>query len=114
MAASVSAVLANSFGARLLRPQRSRNQGDPQPVKQPREAPATAAVTFSVQTIHCAACVNNIRLYLTTESGIERVDGDAKAKTVSVHYVPDDIDAKKIEALIARLGYAVSETQAEN
>ncbi len=106
MAASVSAVLANSFGGRLLRTGRTR----PAPVARApagSAAGATAAeeLVLSVPGIHCAACVDNIRVHLETAPGVEAVSGDAGAKTVRVSYRPGAIAPDRLRGMIREIGY---------
>ncbi len=71
------------------------------------------AVTLSVPTIQCAACVDNIRLYLDSEPGVAQVLGDASAKEVTVQYRPDTVALDQIETMIERLGHSLSRGGAE-
>jgi len=94
MAASVSTVLANSFGGRLRR------------VNKP--APATSSAEksfFSVPGIHCAACIETIGAYLKTEPGVEAVSGDAKAKRIEVSFSGEPVSVERLQKLIKEVGY---------
>ena len=105
MAASVSAVLANSFGGRLLRP-------GPAAAALIRPAPAgndadRSEVVFSVPGMRCAGCVDTIRAGLSFEAGVVSADGDAKAKTIRVCYLASATSPEHIEAAVERLGFRV-------
>ena len=106
MAASVSAVLANSFGGRLL----AGRDGEPRPaaaaVPEAQEtSPAGSVLVLEVPTIHCQGCVDTIAAYLMTEQGIDRVEGDAKSRTIRVSYRPGTVAPDAIEGAINRLGH---------
>ena len=101
MAASVSAVLANSFGGRLLRP---REQAPAAPAAGQGE---TVETVLSVPGIHCAACVDTIEAYLKTDPGVLGVEGDARTKELQIVFRPDETDQTKIRSMIARMGYKV-------
>ena len=114
MAASVSAVLANSFGGRLLRPR----PADPSAATVPSTKKRTAKIAtsgarvdelvFSVPGIHCAGCVNNIHLYLKTASAVEVVEGDDKAKRVRVSFRADAISRDQLQKMFREIGYEAS------
>ena len=113
MAASVSAVLANSFGGRLLRPRsvhspaaavRSTGKG------KEKIAPGGASVNelvFSVPGIHCQGCVETIRAGLLLEDGVKIVHGDAETKIINVHYSASITSPECLKAVVAQLGYHV-------
>ncbi|MGH7556718.1 MAG: heavy-metal-associated domain-containing protein [Gemmatimonadota bacterium] len=124
MAASVTAVLANSFGGRGLR---GRN-GSPEPgderAARPEPAPAEAVgteaagptpvstdgparIVMDVPDIHCSGCESNVRLLLGDREGIEKVDADAEANKVLVTYRPEAIGLTEIEEALASAGYRV-------
>jgi heavy metal translocating P-type ATPase len=116
MATSVSLVLANSFGGRVLK--RSRAQIDHVPerpsVTRPMEAGASepdAALTLSVPSIHCQGCVETIEANLRLEAGIARVEGDAKTKMVQVAYRASDTSPDRIESAVTRLGHRVDRSE---
>ena len=112
MALSVSAVLANSFGGRLLLPhqaasptvRRSSQFATEDQISSDGELVETV---LSVPGIHCAACVNTIDAYLRTENGVSRVEGDAKAKEIRVFHSPNAIDREKVRSMISQIGYDV-------
>lgn len=114
MALSVSAVLANSFGGRLLRsgtgPSADTPSLSPRVVEDDEgsdDAGTTEELIFSVPGIHCMGCVNGIRLHLKSASGIEAVEGNAKAKQIKVSYRAGDVTPEQIREMIGQLGYKV-------
>ena len=110
MAVSVSAVLANSFGARLL-PAHGGKFSAVAPEKREKRAEtrhggaAPNEVVLAVPDIHCAGCVDTITAHLTAEDGIESVQADASAKMVRVSFRPEAANPERIEKAIRRLGY---------
>jgi len=105
MAASVSAVLANSFGGRLVRArQASSRTAEAAPTAQG----PNCELVFSVPGIHCASCVNNISMYLKTDPGVGAVEGDAKAKTVKVLYQPDIVTNDRLKIMLKEIGFEAS------
>jgi Cu+-exporting ATPase len=119
MAASVTLVLANSFGGRVLRP-RQRAQLE-QPATKPlaeapesgREAEPDREVTFTVSDMRCDGCLETIRANLMLEDGIGGVFGDLKSKRVRVAYRSDSTNPKEIETAVARLGFRVRNEEHE-
>jgi heavy metal translocating P-type ATPase len=93
MAASVTAVLANSFGGPLL-PHR-------------RAAPR-AQLRLRVPDIHCEHCVRTIREALLGLEGVEAASGDAGEKTITVGFRPEAIGAEAIRRAIRARGYEVA------
>ncbi len=102
MALSVSLVLANSFGGRLLAPRAAapENTGTTR-----EEAAAVEEIAVPVPDIHCQGCVDTIAAYLEGEEGVERVEGDASSRIVRVSFDPGAVTPEQIKATIARLGY---------
>ncbi|WP_290653184.1 heavy metal translocating P-type ATPase [Aquisalimonas sp.] len=109
MAASVSGVLANSFGGRLL--QRAGGR----PAASATETGATghhaggqAQVAFAVSGMHCQGCVDTIRAGLLMDAGITRVDGDPQSKAIRVHYDTTATTPEHIARSIDGLGFRVT------
>ena len=110
MAASITTVLANSFGGRLV-------TGAWQPATAQRARamptdpgePGTSEVVLKVPGIHCQGCVDTIEGYLATEDGIVSVRGEAEGKHVHVAYRPAAISLRQIEGALERIGYRVHE-----
>ncbi|HEX9811800.1 MAG TPA: heavy metal translocating P-type ATPase [Burkholderiales bacterium] len=91
MAASVSTVLANSFGGRLL----------------PRRHGPRAEATFNIANMHCKQCVTTIGDAVRALDGVERFSGDVPRRRVSVAYRTDRIDPATIRAAIQARDYEV-------
>ncbi|MFQ5784944.1 MAG: heavy metal translocating P-type ATPase [Alphaproteobacteria bacterium] len=110
MATSVSLVLANSFGGRLLkRGSVSRAPDAPTGKETGLEGSDDEThVLFSVPDIHCQGCVETIRAGLLAEDGVTAAEGDAQAKTVMVRYRASVTSPERIETAIAGLGYRVA------
>ncbi|NIR28646.1 MAG: HAD-IC family P-type ATPase, partial [Gammaproteobacteria bacterium] len=108
MAASVTLVLANSFGGRVLgRPARHEGRAHREaPAPEAAQAPTEEAV-FAVADLHCRGCVDTVRSSLLAEHGVERVEGELSDKTIRVSFRPDAVTFEDIEAGIARLGFRV-------
>jgi len=96
MAASVTAVLANSFLGRLA------------PVGR-RRPPALHRVTFSVPSLHCQGCVNTLRDALAELPVVAAVDGDPVRKQLVVTVRDGRDPVTVVEEEIARLGHVVGE-----
>jgi heavy metal translocating P-type ATPase len=118
MAASVTLVLANSFGGRVFT--RSKAQTDHVP-ERPRRGPEESRSTpgtdgselrLSVPSIHCQGCVETIEANLRLEPGIGRIEGDVKSKTIRVAYDDADTSPDTIEAAVTRLGHRVEKRSA--
>lgn len=112
MAASVTLVLANSFGGRVFR--RSKAQTDHVPERPSASPPKEtdvpepdAALTLSVPSIHCQGCVETIAANLHLEAGVARAEGDVKTKKVQVAYRSSDTSPDQIESAVTRLGHRV-------
>ena len=107
MAASVSAVLANSFGGRVLRSKKPNSASTDQATDNNPELAWSAAYSanFAVPGIHCAACIDTISAYLKTDPGVVAVKGDAKAKQVQVSYRSEVISAEQLQVMIQKIGY---------
>ncbi len=87
MAASVTAVLTNSFAGRLLPKARSRRQ---------------AEITLRIANMHCEQCLASIRETVRKLDGVEDVSGDPSKRLVTVRYregtvLPDGIREAIIE-----------------
>ena len=109
MAVSVSAVLANSFGAGVLKSFGSAHAA----ATDAREASGSRAAgieraTLSVPGIYCAGCVETIEAYLMTARGVDSVAGDAKRKEITVSFDPDTVTREKLGRMINEIGYLVA------
>ena len=90
MAASVTAVLTNSFAGRLLPRRRARERVE---------------LNIAVGNIHCEQCVDSIRKGLLEHEGVETVSGDPAQKTVTVAYRPEAIGPEGIRRAIRARGF---------
>ncbi len=109
MALSVSLVLANSFGGRLLKARGGFGARQPT-VPETSSAPpdrsaAVRAIVLTVPSIHCRGCVDTIEAYLGAEEGIEEVEADFASKTLRLRYRSDAMTPEQIKAALARIGY---------
>ncbi len=95
MAASVTTVLLNSFGGRLI--PKIRKKG---------EAPMEKLI-LEIPTIHCEGCIENIQRALKQRKGITRVEGDPQTKLVTVSYQEQEIDEERIRESIVQMGHQV-------
>ena len=109
MAASVSSVLANSFGGRLLKGPRRATAMSSAPSTEPEKNLKT--ITFHVPGIHCMGCVSAIKLGLRMVEGVEDVTGDPQAKTITVRYQADHVSPAQIRKAITQLGYDVTDSR---
>jgi len=116
MAASVSAVLANSFGGGIFK--KTKTPADDAPDRRGTSAPtetdataADAALTLAVPSIHCRGCVDIIEAGLRLEAGIARVSGDAETKTVRVAYRSLETSPDAIASAVIRLGHRVERAE---
>jgi len=110
MATSVSLVLANSFGGRVLKARSARpDRAAPEPSGKiaPSLGNAEARLRFFVSDIYCRGCIETIRTGLLAEGGVRTVEGDPKTKTVCIVYAPSATSPERLEAAITRLGYRV-------
>jgi cation transport ATPase len=106
MAASVTLVLANSFGGRVLQRTGRSALALEQGKTEPSEA-GDSELSLVVPDMHCQGCVETIRAGLMMEDGVASVEGDPKEKMVHVCYRTSDIRPTDIETAISRLGYRI-------
>jgi P-type Cu+ transporter len=93
MAASVTAVLTNSFAGRLL------------PAK--KGAQMHASVTYTIANMHCEHCLASIAEAVRKLDGIEDVSGEPEKKLVTVTYRADRAAADGIREAIIERGFEV-------
>lgn len=102
MAASVSTVLLNSFGGKLL-PRRIRKRRE----EIPEAMEAVEKLTFDVPTIHCEGCVSIIRDALSRLPSVTAVEGKVKEKHIQVAVHKGALSREEIAGEISRLGHIV-------
>ncbi|NMB24788.1 MAG: heavy-metal-associated domain-containing protein [Firmicutes bacterium] len=61
--------------------------------------------TFRVQGMQCAHCKKAVEAMVGKLSGVESVDADIEAGTVTVKYNAEQVDTEAIEGAIAGAGY---------
>ncbi len=124
MAASVSTVLLNSFGGRLLSPSKAvpatleekagvrRSVGRDAAERElealvPASAAAAACAVLEVPDIHCDACEKRVETLVGSLAGVEAAEVDAKTKSVRVTFLRDRIGLTEIEGAVTSLGFRV-------
>jgi heavy metal translocating P-type ATPase len=96
MAASVTAVLLNSFWGRLV-------------PRFGRRAPALERVTLTIPSIHCHGCLTTIREALVKIPLVVTVDGDPTTKEVTVTMRDGHDGRAAIEEALTSLGHVIGE-----
>jgi cation transport ATPase len=96
MAASVTAVLLNSFWGRLV-------------PRLGRRAAAVQRVTLAVPSIHCQGCVLKIQETLVKLPGVVAAEGDPQTKQIVVTMRDGQGQLGAIEEAIVRIGHVVGE-----
>ena len=108
MALSVSAVLANSFGGRLLDQRARQDKAKPSDMEKTSMTDATRqTISLSVPSIRCQGCVDTLTAGLTMHNGILEVNGNPAEKTLAVTFDPSAIASGDLADIIARLGHRV-------
>ncbi|MFQ5827327.1 MAG: cation transporter, partial [Dehalococcoidia bacterium] len=97
MAASITAVLMNSFAGRLGVMARSAPGNAPQ------------SISLYVPTIHCEGCAATIEAALKRLRGVETVEVDVAEKIVSVVYRDGKRTEKDIHKGIIRTGHTIAD-----
>jgi len=104
MVSSVTAVLSNSFGGRLLRYGVPRREGE-------REVPPRHA-EFRVEGIHCQGCVQNIERTLAGLPGVRDARAGIDEGDVRVEFAPDRVSLDELKQAVRELGFHVAEDPA--
>ncbi|MBI4490443.1 MAG: heavy metal translocating P-type ATPase [Deltaproteobacteria bacterium] len=102
MVASVSTVLLNSFGGRLLPKRRLKKVKEVAPTREDIET-----LTFEVPTIHCDGCVGIIRDALSRIPTVAEVEGNPKEKLITVAVQKGALSRDEIANQLTRLGHVV-------
>jgi copper chaperone CopZ len=97
MAASVTAVLLNSFGGRLL------------PRRETKEQVTVEKLVLKVPTIHCEGCLTGIRDALQKLPDIQAVDGGVKDKRITVTHRDGQMGRAEICKSLAEIGHVCGE-----
>lgn len=103
MAASVSAVLMNSFAGRLLPKARERKAHEPIPQKEEE----VEKFEFVIPSIHCEGCVQVIRDALSRLPAVAGVEGKPRQKHLTVSAHKDSLSREQIAEEISKLGHVL-------
>ena len=95
MAASVTAVLANSFAGRLLPRRGSKRQ----------QETTMTTLQLTVPTMHCAGCLATIREKLGELPGVRTVEGDLDRKRVTVQTEDPALGREQLCAALIAIGH---------
>lgn len=100
MAASVSTVLLNSFGGRLL----------PKPTASPKHEDVDT-FDFAVPSIHCEGCVQVIRDALRRLPEVVDVQGEPRQKHVTISVQKGSLSRSQIADQIFELGHVIEQSR---
>ncbi|HWP22969.1 MAG TPA: heavy metal translocating P-type ATPase [Candidatus Binatia bacterium] len=101
MAASVTTVLLNSFGGRLLPKTRKKKE------RERAEKEDIEKLDFVIPSIHCEGCVQVIRNALTRLPEVSEVEGNPAEKHLIVAVQKGSLSREDIAAEISKLGHVV-------
>ncbi len=107
MVASVSTVLFNSFGGRLLPAARGRAAAGGSTTVTAREARITRSIVH-VPTMHCEGCVGTVKRVLTGLSGVVAVEGNLETKDVTVVHTAGAVTENDLAGRIRGAGHVVA------
>ncbi len=94
MVASVSTVLLNSFGGRLIPKAAGRRK-------------ESVTVRLTVPTMHCKGCLETVERALTQTPDVQSVEGDLESKQVTVTFDRDGINEDDLHRSIQKAGHMV-------
>jgi heavy metal translocating P-type ATPase len=100
MLASVTTVLLNSFGGRLL-PRRSLVHQAPRPERE--------VYLLSIPTIHCEGCYRTIKATLERCDGVLDISGEVAKQRVTVSVDRQRIKEAELRTELERIGHVVTE-----
>lgn len=96
MVASVSTVLLNSFGSRLLPAKKMKGK-------------ERQVVTFDIPNMHCKGCLNTIRNALEKRIGVVEVKADLEKHLIEITSYNKDISSDGIKEILTEAGFKPSE-----
>lgn len=96
MAASVTTVLLNSFGGRLL------------PKKKAKAGEAQKHITLELPTMHCEGCLHSIRNALRERFGVVDVQADFSNHLLMVAFTNEDNTAEGVREILTEIGFKPS------
>jgi len=97
MVLSVSTVLANSFGGRLI----------PKGREAERPMPEVQRLELHVPSMHCEGCLRTITTVVSRLPEVESVEGDLQDKTVTVYYRDGQAAPDRIRETVNEAGFPV-------
>ena len=103
MAASVSTVLANSFGGRLTVADGSSSDAASHGAAP--SATAAAELSLEVEGMRCRGCSATIEAALRARDGVLEVEADHSSGTVRLRHDPTKATAEQLRDALAGLGY---------
>ncbi len=108
MAASVTTVLLNSYGGKLIpgKVEEVSSQSFEEPLSVELK---THQISYTIPTIHCQGCVYGLKESLEELPGVVSVDGDADSKTLVLDFVNKDVNFKKVKKLIENEGHKIEQ-----
>lgn len=71
-----------------------------------KQKPAGAEVTFKIDGMHCTSCSMNIDGELEDTEGVLSADTSYAAATTKIVFDDSKISHKKLQSIIAALGYS--------
>lgn len=95
MVLSVSTVLANSFGGRLL----------PRREERARESRDAQSFELYVPSMHCEGCLSTVTRATKRVREVESVEGDLQTKIVTVHYRDGKSVPDRVRRAVEEAGY---------
>jgi heavy metal translocating P-type ATPase len=99
MAASVTTVLLNSFGGKLLPKKRPKDE---------RKSQSLSKITFHIPTIHCDGCIKGLKEALSELPGVTLVEGNIENKTLSISYGETIVTSDTLQQTISQQGHKVA------
>ncbi len=103
MVASVSTVLLNSFGGRLL----------PKPrITPPENLEKVAQIILKVPSMHCQGCAGNLKEAIGKVPGVVSVEADPREKLVTIAVRDGELGREEICSAITAIGHVCGEEQA--
>ncbi|MCE7735217.1 MAG: cadmium-translocating P-type ATPase [Candidatus Heimdallarchaeota archaeon] len=106
MAASVTAVLINSYGGKLI-PSKTEEISRQSFEQLFSPELKTNKIAYYIPTIHCQGCISNLKETLEKLPGVVLVGGDADSKTLVLDYVPKNVNFRKVKKLIVDEGHKI-------
>lgn len=98
MAASVTTVLLNSYGGKLI----------PKKLEKEVETDKNHQIIYTIPTMHCGGCIEGLKDSLEGNNGVVLVGGDAELKSLVIDF-NNEVNFKRIKKIISKEGHKISE-----